>query len=127
VLILIISKFINSKFLNVFDFIKRYGIFIFALYFSSTLLSVSKITLWFLLTPFFQKFGFYQLFYAFLFRIFPQKFSQTLSIGAIMPQIFPSVLEEIPVFFKNVFKNPKNSIDILVNKSQRILEEWENR
>jgi heptaprenyl diphosphate synthase len=126
VVILIIAKLINCKLLSAFDFVKRYGIFIFALCFSSTFISVAKISLWFLLTPFFQKFGFYRLFYAFLLKIFPQKYSQTLSIGTIMPQIFPSVLESVPLIVKSVFKNPKSIVDILLKKSRQILVDWEN-
>ena len=127
ILILIISKFINCELLSIFKFVKRYGIFIIALYFSSTLISVTKISLWFLLTPFFQKFGFYQIFYKYLLKIFPQKFSQTLSIGAVMPQIFPNVLEEIPFLVKTTLNNPKNVVDILLKKTKKVLMEWENR
>ena len=117
-LILVISR------PSLIKFIKRYGIFLFALYFSSTFISVVKITIWFLLTPFFQRFGFYRLFYGLLLKIFPQKFSQTLSIGAVMPQIFPNILEETPVLVKSVFKNPKNIMNILAEKSQKILLNW---
>ena len=126
VMIFIASKFVNGKYLNIFDFVKRYWIFIIALYFSSTPIYIAKISLWFLLTPFFQKFGFYRVFYKLLLFIFPQKFSQTLSIGTIMPQIFPNVLEEIPQLVKSIFKNPKNITDILVKKTKKILTEWEN-
>jgi heptaprenyl diphosphate synthase len=106
-------------------FFKSYGIFLFALYLSSfSLLSVLKISIWFLLTPFFQSFGFYRLFYAALLKIFPQKFSQTLSIGAIMPQIFPKILQEIPLLVKSVFENPKNTVNILLRKSQKVLADW---
>jgi hypothetical protein len=126
VMILIASKFVNGKCLNIFDFVKRYWIFIIALCFSSTPIYIAKISLWFLLTPFFQKFGFYRVFYKLLLFVFPQKFSQTLSIGTIMPQIFPNVLEEIPQLVKSVLKNPKNITDILVRKTKKILKEWEN-
>jgi hypothetical protein len=126
-LILLASLKTDCKLLSVSLFLRRYGIFLFVLYLSShfSLLSVSKVSLWFLLTPFFQKFGFYRLFYALVLKLFPQKHSQTLSIGVIMPQIFPSILEEIPHLVKNIFKNPENIMDILLKKSQKILSEWE--
>lgn len=139
--ILGISRKINCEILSFPKFFARYGIFLFALYLSSLfsqkiqfheirfwtnpLLSVSKISLWFLLTPFFQKLGFYKLFYAVLLKIFPRKFSQTLSAAAIMPQIFPNVLQEIPLFVKSFFKSPKSAAQILVKKSQEILSDWE--
>jgi uncharacterized membrane protein len=125
-IILIVSKFINCKVLSILDFVKRYGIFIFALYFSSTPIYIAKISLWFFLTPFFQKFGFYRVFYKILIDVFPQKFSQTVSIGSVIPQIFPNVLEEIPQLVKNIFKNPKSAADILAKKTKKILTEWEN-
>ena len=140
-LILVISRKINCEIPSFSQFFARYGIFLFALYLSSLfsqkiqlyhirfwtnpLIFVSKISLWFLFAPFFQKFGFYRLFYAILLKIFPKKFSQTLSVGAIMPQIFPNVLQEIPLFIKSFFKSPKNAAEILVKKSQEILSDWE--
>jgi heptaprenyl diphosphate synthase len=111
---------------NLFDFVKRYWIFIFALYISSSfsLMQVSKISIWFLLTPFFQKSGFFTLFYELLLKIFPKKCSETLAVGAVMPQIFPQILEELPNIVKIVFKNPKNVSQILIEKSRKILLEW---
>ncbi|MDR0304940.1 MAG: Gx transporter family protein [Chitinispirillales bacterium] len=140
-LIIFISQKTDQKVLSVFLFLKRYGIFLLWFYFSFVfsqktnvydinfwicpLLHVMKISLWFLLTPFFQKFGFYRLFYKILLKIFPKRCSQTLSIGTIMPQVFPGVLEEIPHLVKSIFKNRKNTVNILVKKSQKILSEWE--
>ncbi|MCL2845022.1 MAG: Gx transporter family protein [Chitinivibrionia bacterium] len=128
---LIVSKFINCRLLGAVEFVKRYGIFIVALFISSAFYNyqgalhhTAKISLWFFLTPFFQKSGFYQLFYGALTKIFPQKYSETLSIGAIMPQVFPSVLEEIPSIIKSVFKKPKSAAEILARKTSELLAQW---
>ena len=128
---LIASKFINCRLLGAVEFVKRYGIFIVALFISSAFYNyqgalhhTAKISLWFFLTPFFQKSGFYQLFYGALTKIFPQKYSETLSIGAIMPQVFPSVLEEIPSIIKSVFKKPKSAAEILAKKTGDLLAQW---
>ena len=131
---LIASKFLDCKLLTPFEFFKRYGIFIFALLISavfsnyqSALHHTVKISLWFFLTPFFQQFGFYRLFYGALVKVFPKKYSQTLSIGAVMPQIFPGVLEQIPNMLKSVFKNPKDAAQILARKSSDLLTQWKKK
>jgi len=127
---------------NLFGFVKRYGIFIFALYISVLfsqkiefsnadfwifpLMQVAKISIWFLLTPLIQKSGFFNLFYKLLLKIFPQKCSETLAVGAVMPQIFPQILEELPGIVKVIFKKPKNAVKILIEKSQKVLADWKN-
>jgi uncharacterized membrane protein len=139
--IILVSKILNCKIFNVSDFIKKYGIFILALYFSSLfsqktefssinfwlspILHLTKISLWFMLAPFFQKSGFFGFFYKILLKIFPQRCSQTLAIGTIMPQIFPNILEKIPQTVKTVFKNPRNIIEILTTHTREILSKWE--
>ena len=112
---------------NFIVFFKRYGIFIFALYISSafSFMQVSKVSLWFLLTPLIQASGFFTLFYGALLKIFPKKCSETLAVGAVMPQIFPQILEELPSIVKVVFKNPRKIMRLLVEKSQKILLDWE--
>lgn len=140
--ILIFSKIVKCEIPSPVKFMKRYGIFIFALYFSSLfsqkvefsninfwifpLMQVAKISIWFLLTPFFQSSGFFTVFYKLLLKIFPKKCSETFAVGAIMPQIFPQILEELPQIIKVVFKNPKAAVKILVEKSQNILRDWES-
>lgn len=121
------------------NLITRYGFFLVALYITALLSypgavnriafwleplpQLIRLVYWLSLTPLLQRAGFFDVFYRVLSRIFKTK-GETLSIGFIMPEIFPSVLQSLPKMLLRFRKRPQDIPTHLAQESKEILSNW---